>query len=118
MPKKHETTDAIEILDRRYREQVPDWDQQVAEEEMRTRVGIAILAMRRHANLSQQELADRVGITQPMLSQLENADYDGSSLDMLWRVCKSLSLSLEFSCKDLTTGESACSVPLETARLG
>ena len=48
----------------------------------------------------QQQLADRVGVTQSMVSQLENGDYEGSALDMLWRVCKVLRKELEFSFRE------------------
>jgi len=97
MSGKKRTTDAIEILDRRYREQVPNWDDEVLEEELRVRVGVAIVKMRQDAGLTQQQLADSMGVTQSMVSQLENADYEGSALDMLWRVCKALHKELDFT---------------------
>jgi len=94
------TTDAIEILDRRYREQIQNWDEEVLEEELRVRVGVAIIKMRKEAGITQQQLADRMVITQSMVSQLENGDYEGSALDMLWRVCKVLRKELEFSFRE------------------
>lgn len=98
--KRTKTTDAVEILDRRYCDQVPNWDDEVIEEELRARVGIAIVKMRKEAGLTQQQLAESMGVTQAMVSQLENADYDGSALDMLWRVCKALHKELDFSYGD------------------
>ena len=95
--KKTRVSDGVEILDRRYRDQVPNWDDEVLEEELRVRVGIAIIKMRKEAGLTQQQLADAMGVTQSMVSQLENADYEGSALDMLWRVCKALGKELDFS---------------------
>ena len=38
------------------------------------------------ANLTQQQLADLVGTTQPVIARLEDADYDGYSLEMLQRI--------------------------------
>ena len=111
MPKK-KTTDAVEIMDRRYREQVPNWDEEVAEEEMRVRVGLAILTLRQKAGLAQQELAGRMKITQSMLSQLENGDYEGSALDMLWRACKALRIGLDFSCRAPGGRQKSCDVAL------
>ena len=93
-------TDAAEILDLRYRKQVSNWDEEVREEELRVRVGIAIIQMRKDAGLTQQQLAERVGVTQSMVSQLENGDYEGSALDMLWRVCKILRKELAFTCQE------------------
>jgi DNA-binding XRE family transcriptional regulator len=112
MPGKKKTTDAVEILDRRYREQVPNWDDEVLEEELRVRVGLAIIKMRKEAGLTQHQLADSMGVTQSMVSQLENADYDGSALDMLWRVCKALHKELDFSCGNPGSRKRSCRVAL------
>jgi transcriptional regulator with XRE-family HTH domain len=35
---------------------------------------------------TQQQLADLIGTNQPVISQLENADYEGQSLAMLERI--------------------------------
>jgi DNA-binding XRE family transcriptional regulator len=112
MPGKKRITDAVEILDRRYREQVPNWDDEVLEEELRVRVGIAIVKMRKAAGLTQEQLAERAGITQSMMSQLENADYEGSALDMLWRVCKALRMELDLSCGEPGSRKKTCKVAL------
>jgi transcriptional regulator with XRE-family HTH domain len=109
---KNKTSDAIEIMDRRYREQIPNWDEEVAEEEMRVRVGLAILQLRQTAHLTQQEFAKTMGITQSMLSQLENGDYEGGSLDMLWRACKALHIGLDFSCRSRGGEEEAVELRL------
>lgn len=115
MPGKKRTTDAVEILDRRYREQVPNWDDEVLEEELRVRVGVAIIKMRKEAGLTQQQLADSMGVTQSMVSQLENADYDGSALDMLWRACKAMHKELDFLCSDPGSRKRSCRVALNPA---
>ena len=47
------------------------------------------------AGLSQQELADLIGTKQPVISQLENADYQGQSLAMLERIATALDLEVE-----------------------
>ena len=47
------------------------------------------------AGLSQQELADLIGTKQPVISQLENADYRGQSLAMLERIATALNLEVE-----------------------
>lgn len=46
------------------------------------------------AGLTQQELADLIGTKQPVISQLEDADYDGHSLTMLDRIAKALNLKV------------------------
>lgn len=108
-------TEATEVLDRRYKNQITNWDEEVAEEELRVKVGIAILKLRQKHNLTQQQLAERMNITQPMLSKLENADYDGSALDMLWRVCKALEVELDFSCREPGTEKDYCDIHIAPA---
>jgi DNA-binding XRE family transcriptional regulator len=47
------------------------------------------------AGLTQHELADRIGSQQPVISQLENADYEGHSLTMLERIAEALGMNVE-----------------------
>jgi len=51
--------------------------------------------LRTKANLSQAELAKRVGTTQSVISRLEDADYDGHSLAMLRRIASALEKRIE-----------------------
>lgn len=82
-------SDAGELMDRWYGGDA-EWDQMVQEEELKARVGQLVYALRTEARLTQTRLAKMVGTTQPVISKLENADYEGSALDMLWRVCVAL----------------------------
>ncbi len=47
------------------------------------------------AGLTQTELAKLIGTQQPVISQLENADYEGHSLSMLERIAEALKLRVE-----------------------
>ena len=47
------------------------------------------------AGLTQQQLADLIGTKQPVISQLENADYEGQSLTMLERIVVALHLEVQ-----------------------
>lgn len=47
------------------------------------------------AGLTQTALADLVGTQQPVISQLESADYEGHSLSMLQRIAGALKLKVE-----------------------
>lgn len=47
------------------------------------------------AGLTQQQLADLIGTKQPVISQLENADYKGQSLAMLERIAEALDLEVQ-----------------------
>lgn len=47
------------------------------------------------AGLTQAELADLINTQQPVISQLENADYEGHSLSMLERIAEALKMKVE-----------------------
>jgi len=47
------------------------------------------------AGLTQAELANLIGTQQPVISQLESADYEGHSLTMLERIAEALKLKVE-----------------------
>jgi transcriptional regulator with XRE-family HTH domain len=55
-------------------------------------VAQVIYDARKAAGLTQQQLADAVGTTQSVISQLESADYDGHSLSMLRRIGQALNM--------------------------
>ena len=82
-------TDAVEIMDRSYGGS-PDWDRLVAEEGLKVSVGQMVYDLRQEAGLSQAKLADLVGTSQAIISKVENADYEGSALEILSRVCFAL----------------------------
>lgn len=50
---------------------------------------------RTKAGLTQQQLARLIGTKQPVISQLENADYQGQSLAMLERIARALDLEVQ-----------------------
>jgi ribosome-binding protein aMBF1 (putative translation factor) len=88
--KRKPTTDAIEILDRRYYAGRPE--RLAALEQARLHAAIAqqIYALRTKAGLTQAELAARIGTSVSAISRLEDADYSGHSLNMLARVMAAL----------------------------
>ncbi len=49
-----------------------------------------IRELREQAGLTQAQLAERVGTTQSVISRLENDDYEGHSLSMLYRIGRAL----------------------------
>lgn len=95
MTTKRPTTDAIEILNRRYYAGNPR--RLAALEKTRADDDVArkILAIRTAAGLSQRELAKLVGTTPSVICRLENADYEGHSLAMLRRVAAALNKRVE-----------------------
>ena len=66
--------------------------QQIAEA---YRVAQIIYDARSAAGMTQKELATAVGTTQSVISQLEDAEYEGHSLSMLRRIAKALGRRIE-----------------------
>lgn len=94
MAKRKATTDAVEILHRRYVGDDPERKASLQEERVNAQVARTIYELRKEAGLSQKELADLVGTTQSVISRLENDDYEGHSLRMLNRIAKALNKRL------------------------
>jgi ribosome-binding protein aMBF1 (putative translation factor) len=88
--KKKKTTDAVEILHRRYIEGHPGREVLLRGERVNANVARLIRNLRVEAGLTQKELAERIGTAPSGISRLENADYEGHSLSMLRRVAKAL----------------------------
>lgn len=58
------------------------------------RIAQIIYDARQAASLTQKELADAIGVTESVISELEDADYEGDSLSMLRRIADALQLKL------------------------
>ena len=86
---KKRITDAVEIIERHYGNH-PEWDKLVAEEVLKANVGQLVHDLRVESGLSQTRLARIVGTSQSVISRVENADYEGSALEILARVCFAL----------------------------
>ena len=93
--KRPRTTDAVEVLHRRYYEGRPE--RLAALEEARANDSVArkITALRLQADLTQRQLAKLVGTTASVICRLENADYEGHSLAMLQRIADALDQRVE-----------------------
>jgi ribosome-binding protein aMBF1 (putative translation factor) len=88
------TKDALKILDRITGDD-DDLKRLIDEEELNAKVARLIYAARTTAGLTQQQLAQRVGTTQPVIARLEDAEYRGHSLTMLQRIAQALHGQLE-----------------------
>jgi DNA-binding XRE family transcriptional regulator len=89
------TTDAVEILERRYFRGKPEMQALLAEEEANAEVARKIHALRTKARLSQRALAKLVGTTASVICRLEGSDYEGHSLAMLKRIAAALDKRVE-----------------------
>jgi ribosome-binding protein aMBF1 (putative translation factor) len=85
------TSDAINIL-RQHTGIDPETDPEILRIAEEYRVGQIIHDARIAAKLTQTQLADAVGTTQSVISQLEDAEYEGHSLSMLRRIAEALKM--------------------------
>jgi transcriptional regulator with XRE-family HTH domain len=67
----------------------------IEQETVNALVAQAIYDARTGAGLTQKQLAELIDTKQPVISQLEDADYEGHSLSMLKRVASALHCRLE-----------------------
>lgn len=88
------TSDAIRILDKLTGDD-PKMHGLIEEERTNLQVATGIFNLRTRAKLSQEQLAEKVGTTQSVISRLEDADYDGHSLSMLQRIASALNKRVE-----------------------
>lgn len=93
MPKKR-TTDANLIL-AHLTGNDPEMKRALAEEVANREVASLIYQIREKAGLTQKQLATRIGTTQSVISRLEDADYEGQSLQMLRRVADAVDADIE-----------------------
>ncbi len=94
---KSKTSDAVKILDQMAGES-PELAMLTEQARVNAKVAQMIYDARQKAGLSQAELAEKIGTKQGVISRLEDADYDGHSLNMLLRVASALGkqVSIEF----------------------
>ncbi len=88
------TSDALKILESMEGND-PKLKALIAQETVNLQIARKIYEIRTKAGLSQAELAKRIGITQSVISRLEDADYQGHSLPMLQRIAAALESRIE-----------------------
>jgi ribosome-binding protein aMBF1 (putative translation factor) len=94
---KNKTSDALTILDRMAGKNA-GLGRLTDAARINAAVAQLIYQARQQSGLSQAEVADRIGSKQSVISRLEDADYEGHSLNMLQRIAAALGkeMSIEF----------------------
>jgi len=92
MPKK--SSDALEILDRLDRDD-PEMQELLHEARINAEIARLIYDARDEAGLSHGQLAKLVGTSESVISQLEDANFEGNSLTMLQKIAAALDKRLE-----------------------
>lgn len=93
--KKRVTSDAIEILHKRYYAGRPDRISALAEARAEDELARKIHDLREQAGLTQERLAKLVGTSPSVISRLEDSEYQGHSLTMLKRIASALDKRVE-----------------------
>jgi DNA-binding XRE family transcriptional regulator len=93
--KRKATTDAVEILQRRFYEGDPARLKSLAECRANDEIARKIQLLRTKAGLTQAQLARLVGTTASVICRLEDADYEGHSVAMLRRIAAALDRRVE-----------------------
>ena len=89
------TTDAVEILHRRFFDGKPEMLALLEEARLNANIAQRIYDLRIAVGLTQRQLAERVGTTPSVICRLEDADYDGHSLSMLQRIAAAVGKQVE-----------------------
>jgi DNA-binding XRE family transcriptional regulator len=93
--KRATTSDAVQILYRRYYEGRPDRTRGLEEARANDSLARKLVMLRLQAGLTQRELAKLVGTTASAICRLEDAEYEGHSLAMLNRIASALKQRVE-----------------------
>ena len=63
-------------------------------EETRKRIGQRVKALRKHANLSQEELANRAGLSRTHIGRIEDGTY-GVQVETLQAIAEALGMTVD-----------------------
>lgn len=89
------TSDAVEIIHRRYFKGRPERLKALEEARADDDVARKIFELRTKAGLTQAQLGNLIGTTASVICRLESADYGGHSLAMLRRIGLALNQRVE-----------------------
>lgn len=104
--KRRPTSDGIAILERRYYSD-PKRRIELERARLHAELAQAIYARRTALGITQSELARRAGTSVSQICRLEDADYDGHSLNTALRVMAALDRRLELRVVPLMSGRAA-----------
>lgn len=92
------TADAVEIMNRRFGND-PERRARLEQIKENMAIGSQIYAARTAAGLTQKQLAERIGTSQSVISDLEDAEYEGHTMSMLRRIAEALNARVEVQLK-------------------
>lgn len=106
MSSREPTSDALDIMYRRFYEGKPERITELQEAIVNDDIARKIRELREEAGLSQRKLAELVGTTASVICRLEDADYEGHSLSMLNRIAIALEKRIKIDFVSIAHSES------------
>jgi DNA-binding XRE family transcriptional regulator len=89
------TNNAVSILHKRYIKGDKRRFESLMRQREKLNIAGQIYQLRVKAGLTQKQLAGMIGTTQSVISRLEDADYDGHSINILERIARALNCRIE-----------------------
>lgn len=93
--KRKPTSDALEILHRRYYEGHPERLAELETARASAAIARTVYELRTKARLSQDDLARRIGVASAVIADLEDDDFEGDALGLLQRIAGALNKTIE-----------------------
>ncbi len=91
----HKLSGMMQFLSDRYIGDDPVLVEALEEERWNNHIAQLVYDLRIQTGLSQKELADKAGIHESVVAQLEEADYDGNVMDMFRTIVTALDKKIE-----------------------
>ena len=99
--------DAWEMIDRLGGEEAKEKDELY---DIYYRISTALFDYRLKYGLSQKKIADKLGVTQPMVAKLESGDYN-YTIEQLWKIATKLGFKFSINFQELEQEISVISGP-------
>ncbi len=105
MTDQQTTTSAVEIIHHLYFENDPQMMQMLEAERIKGHIAQRVYDLRQAASLTQEQLAEKVGVTAKAIDDLEMTDYEdasiGNAILMLLSIAKVTGKQIEFRIRPL-----------------
>jgi ribosome-binding protein aMBF1 (putative translation factor) len=107
MAEKKHSSDAFQLIYRRYIKEDPERVASFQEELTKAEIAREIYVLRNQQGLSHEQLANLVGPTASVIEDIEEADYEGDFLSMASRIASALHRRVEVRFVPVETSESS-----------
>ena len=104
MTQKNQTSDALDIIQRRLYDNQPNRMADLQDAIVNDDVARKIRELREKKGLSQRQLAELIDTQASVICRLEDADYEGHSLAMLNRIANALDQKIRVDFVPLSSG--------------